>query len=95
MAAWWSTSDEGIVLRVKVMPGARRSEVVDASGDRLRVRVGAPAVEGKANLELERFLAGLFGVRRSAVSVRHGQRGREKTVAIAGVTAPPVLDLRR
>jgi hypothetical protein len=55
----------------------------------MRVRVGAPAVEGQANVELRRFLAKLFGVRRSAVTLVRGQRSRDKVVHIAGIAAPP------
>jgi len=76
-------------LSVRVTPGARRSEVIDASGDRLRIRVAAPALEGRANAEVERFVAALFGVRRSAVSLVRGERSRDKTLRIAGIESPP------
>jgi len=87
--SWWSEGDGGISVAVRVTPGARRTGLVEASGDRLRIRVAAPAREGKANEELRRFLADLFGVRRSAVSLLRGERAREKTLWIAGVTEPP------
>jgi uncharacterized protein (TIGR00251 family) len=86
---WWSRIDDGISVAVRVTPGARTSEVIGVSGDRIRVRVAAPAHEGKANLELRALLARCFGVRRSAVSVVRGERSREKTVWIAGVSEPP------
>lgn len=76
-------------MSVRVTPGARRSEVIDASGDRLRIRVAAPALEGRANAEVERFVAALFGVRRSAVSLVRGERSRDKTLRIAGIESPP------
>jgi hypothetical protein len=55
------------------------------------VRVAARAVEGKANAELVRFLAELFGVRRSAITIARGERSRDKTVHVAGIDAPPDL----
>lgn len=87
--SWWSVCDGGITVSLRVTPGARRSEVIDASGDRVRIRVAARAVEGKANAEVQRFIAGLFGVRRAAVSIVRGERARDKTVRIAGVVEPP------
>jgi len=87
--AWWSAGDGGITVSLRVTPGARRSEVIDASGDRLRVRVAARAVDGKANAETQRFISELFGVRRGAVSLLRGARSREKTVWIAGIDEPP------
>ena len=47
-------------------------------GDRLRIRLQAPAVEGKANVELQRFLAVVFGVRRSAITILRGEHARDK-----------------
>jgi uncharacterized protein (TIGR00251 family) len=63
--------------------------VIDAAGRQLRVRIAAPATEGKANAEVQRFLGELFGVRPARVSLRRGERSRDKVVVIAGVDAPP------
>lgn len=86
---WWHPIDGGIAIAVRVTPGARRSEVIAADGERLRVRLAAPPVEGKANDALRRFLADACGVRTSAVTLRRGERSRDKVVAIAGIDAPP------
>ncbi len=53
---------------------------------RLRVRLAAPAHEGKANAELVRFLAAQLRVPRSAVSLVAGAGGRRKLVRVDGVT---------
>jgi uncharacterized protein (TIGR00251 family) len=87
--AWWSAKEGGIVVSVRVTPGARRSEVIDAAGDVLLVRVAAPAVEGMANAEVERLLGTSFGVRRSAISLVRGARSRDKSYVIAGIAEPP------
>jgi uncharacterized protein (TIGR00251 family) len=92
-AAWWSARDYGIDVTVRVMPGARRSELVDVSNEMLRIRVGAPARDGKANAAVQRFVADLFGVRPGAVEIVHGEHLRDKVVAIRGITEPPP-DLR-
>ena len=86
---WWTSEDGGLVVSLRVVPNARRSEVADVSDGRLRVRIAAPAVEGKANAEVQRFVAELFGVRRGAVTLRRGERSRDKTVHIAGLSEPP------
>jgi hypothetical protein len=93
-ATWWQPGEHAITVSLRVSPGGRRSELIEVAPDRLRVRVGARAVEGQANEELERFLAELFHVRRSAVSLVRGARSRDKTVRIDGVVAPPAELLR-
>ena len=86
---WWSIDHGSITLSVRVTPGARRSEVGDCSGDRLRVRLAAPATDGKANAELRRYIASLFGVRASSVTLVAGERSRDKVISVRGVTELP------
>ena len=75
-------------VAVRVVPGARRSEIV-AVEPQLRVRLAAPPVEGKANAELVRVLAKALGVRRSAVRVVAGEKSRDKVVEVTGISDLP------
>lgn len=74
-------------LRLRVVPNAKRSEVVGVHGDAIRVKVQAPAMDGKANEALLEFLAGKLGVPRRAVALVAGEKSRDKTVAIADLDA--------
>jgi len=81
----------GHLLRVRVQPRAPRSEIVGWRADgALSVRVAAPPVEGQANAALAALLAGALDVRRAAVTVEHGTRGRDKLVRITGLTPAEV-----
>lgn len=73
-----------MMIKVRVIPNAKRNEVVSRIGSILRVKVSAPAIEGKANDELCLFLAEFFEVKRNMVFLRKGERGREKTIEICG-----------
>ncbi len=73
-----------MMIKVRVIPNSKRNEVVSRIGSILRVKISAPAVEGKANEELREFLAEFFEVKRSMVLLRKGERGREKTIEICG-----------
>jgi len=77
-------------VRVRVSPGARRSEVVGRQGEAWKVRVVAAPERGRANEELVRFLAASLGLRRPAVRVVAGAGGREKIVELAGLSADEV-----
>ena len=79
------------LLRVRVQPRASRSEIVGWRADgTLSVRVAAPPVEGQANVALAALLARALDVRRTAVTVEHGARGRDKLVRITGLTPAEV-----
>jgi uncharacterized protein len=66
--------------------------VTGVADDRLRVRLAARAIEGRANDELIRFLARELGVRRDDVTVVAGGRSRRKLLHLHGVT---LLEARR
>ena len=68
-----------------VQPGAKRSEFAGKHGDRIKLRLAAPPVEGKANAALIEFLAGYFGVPKRNVSILSGVKSRTKRVAIEGI----------
>jgi uncharacterized protein len=78
---------------IVVQPRCSREGVGPVVGDRLKVSVNAPPVEGKANQAVQRVLAETFGVPRSAVTIVRGEAGKRKTVRIAGVMAAAVTQL--
>lgn len=82
-----------VLVAVKVAPGARASAVMGRLGDRLKVRVAAPAEGGKANKAVCDLLAGELGLRRGAVEVVAGKTSPEKTVRFEGV-APERIEKR-
>ncbi len=86
MTAWLRATAAGASIAVIVTPRASRTEVSGVAEGRLRIRVAAPPVEGAANDELVRFLAGTLGLPRSALAVTAGAAGRRKTVLVRGMT---------
>ena len=83
---------DAVLVVVHAQPGARESAFAGLHGEAIKVRLAAPAVEGKANKELLRFLAEAFGVPPSAVELLSGAGSRHKRVRVAGPRAwPPAL----
>jgi uncharacterized protein (TIGR00251 family) len=78
-----------LVLLLYIQPGAKKSEVSGEYDDRIRIRLKAPPVDGKANEALCTFLAKEFGARRSEVTVRLGEKSRYKTIEIINATTRP------
>ena len=78
-----------LLLELRVQPRASRTEFAGCLGERLRVRLQAPPVDGRANAALIEFIAKSFGVSRSAVTLEKGLSGRDKRVRVAGAGALP------
>lgn len=71
-----------MILDLHVQPGASRTEFAGKHGERIKVRLAAPAHEGKANDALIEFLAGYYGVPRRNVRITSGFKSRQKRVVI-------------
>lgn len=79
-------TDDGVAIRVKVVPGASRSRLAGVLGDRLKVQVAAPPEAGKANAALCELIAQALNVSKRNVTVTAGRTQPRKTVAVRGVT---------
>lgn len=89
MVAWLQQNGDEVTLALRIQPRASRDEIVGPYGDRLKLRITSPPVDGAANDHLCRFLAGLFRVPQSRVRLLRGSTGRDKLVVIAGVSRLP------
>ena len=82
---------KGAALAVRVTPRASRNEIVEIQGDgTVRIHLTAPAHEGKANEELIKFLAEIFGVPKSNVDIVAGANGRDKLISVLDIDATEV-----
>ncbi len=78
--------DGGIQFGIIVQPRASRNEIVGLQGDRLKIRLTSPPVDGAANKSCLKLLAKIFGIPTSQVTLVNGQSGRNKTIHIEGLS---------
>ena len=77
-------------LEVKVIPNSRKNGI-EAYGNGIKVKLNAPAVDGKANKALLAYLAETFGFRKNKLSIIRGELSRNKVVEIPGTELPEVI----
>jgi len=81
---------DSCTLELKVIPNAPRDEIAGWLGAALKVKVRAPALEGRANDALTDFLADRLGLPRRAVALVRGGHSRHKVVRIDGLDSAAV-----
>jgi uncharacterized protein len=77
-----------LVIEIRVQPRAPRSEFAGLHGGRVRIRLHAPPVDGRANAALVAFMAEAFAVSRAQVVIERGLSARDKRVRV--LNAPPL-----
>ena len=59
--------------------------MIGEHGDAIKIKLRAPAVEGKANTALRRFLAEKLSIPQRAIVLEHGEKSRDKVIRIEGL----------
>ena len=80
-----------VQFRVKVHARARRDEMAGVHAGMLRLRVTAPALEGRANQAVVALLAEELRVPKSSIKIAAGERSPQKSIEVAGLDAAKVL----
>lgn len=75
-----------VIFTVRIQPRASKDEITGEIAGALKIRLQAPAVEGRANEALIEFLAELLKTPKGAVRILSGGRSRIKRLEIRGVT---------
>jgi uncharacterized protein (TIGR00251 family) len=78
----WYWQNESLFLRLHIQANAKKSEWVGIYGDRLKLKLHAPAIDGKANRALIRFLAEFFDISKSQIYLASGELSQDKLVKI-------------
>lgn len=87
--AWYRFQDGVLSLQLQVQPGSKADGIVGIQADRLKIRIHTPAVEGRANTQLIKFLADQFAVPKTAVRITRGGAGKAKTLVITNPRSWP------
>lgn len=84
-------SVEGVIITIRVVPRASKTEIIGKMDGAVKVRVASPPVDGAANAEIVKLFARSFCVPRSSVTILSGQHSKTKRIRIIGATAESVL----
>lgn len=72
-------------LKLKVVPGSSRNQIVGWLGDALKIKVSAPPEKGKANEAVMDLIANELGINSDDIEIESGHSSPSKIVAIEGM----------
>jgi len=79
---WEDNKNRNLHLFLRVQPKASKDEFSETLNDRIKLRITAPPVDGKANKHLLKFLSKTFKVPKSQITIKSGETGRNKHLII-------------
>ncbi|KTD10924.1 hypothetical protein Lgra_1890 [Legionella gratiana] len=86
---WYKREAESLILHLYVQPGAKKTEIVGVHENELKIRLNTPPIEGRANKELLKYVAQMFKVSPSQVTLKRGAKSRHKTLWVIGTSVDP------
>lgn len=90
---WIRQTDQGIEIFLHCQPGAKKTEIQGVHGERLKIRLAAPPVEGRANDALIAWLSKELSIPKASIELINGDTGRQKRLLIRGTTLEKVTSL--
>ena len=75
-----------LYLEIYLQPRASLNKIGGSHNGKLKIYITSPAIEGKANTHLIKFLADYFGVAKNKVKIITGEHNRTKLVCIEAPT---------
>lgn len=88
--SWLESAADHCILQLRIQPGAKRTALIGTLGDKLKIAVQAPPVDGKANEALLRWLAKTLDLKNNEVTLLSGQTSRDKRVRIEKIKAAQI-----
>lgn len=82
---------QGVILQVKVQPGARSTRIVGTHDGALKVAVSEPPERGKATAAVQHLLADVLDLPKSNVALLTGPTNRLKQFMILGLSQSEIL----
>jgi uncharacterized protein (TIGR00251 family) len=82
MDNFFTLTEGKIHFALKVIPGSSKNQICEVNGNRLKIKIAAPAEDGKANEELRSFISKQLQCAKRDVLLVAGEKSRLKTVAV-------------
>ncbi len=84
-------TSSGILLHVHLQPNAKNNRMIGLHGKRLKIAIQAPAIDGKANEALIKFMAEQLKISKNQIQIKSGDKSRQKTLVILGLSYEEVI----
>lgn len=89
---YFKITGNGIVIKVKIVPGSSKNKIVGVYNNALKISITAPPVEGKANKECIAYLSKYFDVAKSKIEIISGKSSKNKLIKIYDISQSKFLD---
>ena len=70
------------IIRLRVIPNAKKSEIIGLLDDMLKIKISSPPVEGKANAQIIKFFSDYLKISKSKFEIVSGEKSKCKLLRV-------------
>lgn len=82
-----------LAIKLFIQAKAKKNKIIGIYDGRLKLAIAAPPLEGRANREVQSFLASCLGLKKKEVTIVSGERSRRKTCALEGIEREALVEI--
>lgn len=82
MKSWLKNHQKGTVLQLYIQPGAATNQVAGIHGERLKVKIKAPPVDGAANEGVIDYFSEILMIPKAKIFLIRGESSRQKDLLV-------------
>ena len=79
------SSTEPVKIQVKISANAKKNSI-ETEGDKIKLKISKPAVDGKANKEIISFLSNILNLPKNNIKILSGEKSSFKMLLITPKT---------
>lgn len=79
---WLQKTKDGFVIKIHIVPNSSKTQIVGQHGDKLKIKIKAPPVDGKANEEIIQFFCKKFGLKKNQAELVTGHTSKSKNILL-------------
>jgi len=80
--SFYVVSKKGIIVNLHILPNSSKTYISGRHGDRIKIKLKAPPVDGKANKELTKYINGIFKKYNVKSEITGGITSRNKAILL-------------
>lgn len=74
--------DEYFIINLKVIPNAKKTEIIGLLDEALKIKIASPPVDGKANAQIIKFFSDYLDISKSKLEIISGEKSKYKQLKV-------------
>lgn len=82
MSCFIQEYEDFFIINLKVIPNAKKTEIIGLLDEALKIKIASPPVDGKANIQIIKFFSDYLNIAKSKLEIISGEKSKYKQLKV-------------